>query len=110
IQTKQMLIVLDNCEHLIDACATLAHALLIHAPQLRILATSREPLAVAGEISYYVPPLTVPPDSRRAALNASRVDEWMKYDAIRLFAERARAVSPGFTLTAENGALVVDVC
>lgn len=135
VRSKEMLIVLDNCEHLGEACATLAHALLVHAPKLHVLATSREPLGVAGEISYYVPPLTVPrlTVSRLAAppapsdtvihgiglhkavmdgggVDEGGVNEWMGYDAVRLFVERARAVAPDFVLTAENGALVVDIC
>lgn len=110
VQTKQMLIILDNCEHLSNACATLAELLLIHAPSLCILATSRELLGVAGEISYYVPPLAVPSESRRVVENSIQADEWMKYDAIRLFVERARAIVPDFILTNENRDLVVEIC
>jgi predicted ATPase/DNA-binding SARP family transcriptional activator len=84
------LLVLDNCEHLIDACAHLADALLAHAPRLRIVATSREPLGIIGESLFVVPPLEQDP-------------------AVRLFADRAAAVSPGFRLDAGTIALVADI-
>jgi len=84
------LLVLDNCEHLIDACAHLADALLAHSPRLRIVATSREPLGITGESLFVVPPLEVDP-------------------AVRLFADRAAAVSPGFTLDDETRPLVTDI-
>jgi predicted ATPase/DNA-binding SARP family transcriptional activator len=84
------LLVLDNCEHLIDACAHLADALLAHSPRLRIVATSREPLGITGESLFVVPPL----------------DE---YPAVRLFADRAAAVSPEFTLDGETRPLVIDI-
>jgi predicted ATPase/DNA-binding SARP family transcriptional activator len=84
------LLVLDNCEHLIDACAHLADALLAHSPQLRIVATSREPLGITGESLFVVPPLDEDP-------------------AVRLFADRAAAVSQEFTLDGETRPLVVDI-
>jgi predicted ATPase/DNA-binding SARP family transcriptional activator len=84
------LLVLDNCEHLIDACAHLADALLARSPRLRIVATSREPLGITGESLFVVPPLAQDP-------------------AVRLFADRAGAVSPGFIVDQENLPLVVDI-
>ncbi|HEY6790646.1 MAG TPA: hypothetical protein VI365_25395, partial [Trebonia sp.] len=84
------LLVLDNCEHLIDACAHLADTLLAHSPGLRIVATSREPLGITGESLLVVPPLAQDP-------------------AVRLFADRAAAVRPGFTLDAETLPLVTDI-
>ena len=84
------LLVLDNCEHLIDACAHLADALLAHSPWLRIVATSREPLGITGESLFVVPPLDTDP-------------------AVRLFADRAAAVSPGFELDARARPLVTDI-
>ncbi|MGH3205212.1 MAG: ATP-binding protein [Streptosporangiaceae bacterium] len=84
------LLVFDNCEHLIDACAHLADALLAGSPRLRIVATSREPLGITGESLFVVPPLAQDP-------------------AVRLFADRAGAVSAGFTVTEENLPLVVDI-
>jgi predicted ATPase/DNA-binding SARP family transcriptional activator len=84
------LLVLDNCEHLIEACAQLADTLLAHSPRLRIVATSREPLGITGESLFVVPPLEQDP-------------------AVRLFADRAAAVSPGFGVTEETLPLVVDI-
>jgi len=84
------LLVLDNCEHLIDACAHLADALLAHSPRLRIVATSREPLGITGESLFVVPPLEEDP-------------------AVRLFADRAAAVSPEFRLDSETRPLVIDI-
>jgi predicted ATPase/DNA-binding SARP family transcriptional activator len=84
------LLVLDNCEHLIDACAHLADALLAHGPGLRIVATSREPLGITGESLFVVPPLGEAP-------------------AVRLFDDRAAAVSPDFTLDADTRPLVTDI-
>ncbi|HSZ40527.1 MAG TPA: AAA family ATPase, partial [Trebonia sp.] len=84
------LLVLDNCEHLIDACAHLADALLAHSPRLRIVATSREPLGITGESLFVVPPLAEDP-------------------AVRLFADRAAAVSPDFTLDGATRPLVTDI-
>src|SRR6202041_3872512 len=84
------LLVLDNCEHLIDACAHLADALLAGSPRLRIVATSREPLGITGESLFVVPPLAHDP-------------------AVHLFADRAAAVSPGFTVDEENLPLVAGI-
>ena len=114
VQAKQMLLLLDNCEHLSEACASLVQVLLLNAPQLHILATSREPLGIAGETSYFVLPLTVPPDlhtgSNRLVGNTPRLDELMAHDAVRLFVERAQTILPDFRLTADNAAVVVDIC
>lgn len=110
VQPRKMLIVLDNCEHLGDACAAIVQSLLLGAPQLRILATSRAPLGLVGETTYYVPPLAVPERTGHAADGALTVDECIAYDAIRLFVDRAQAMLPEFALTQENAALVVDIC
>lgn len=92
IAGKNMLIVLDNCEHLIDACASLAEALLAACPALNLLATSREPLRVEGECAWQVPSLSL-------------TDE-----AIALFTDRARQVRPDFTVTHDNSATVTEIC
>ena len=105
-----MLIVLDNCEHLGGACAAIVQSLLLHAPQLRILATSRAPLGVVGETTYYVPPLTFPARTASGAEGGLTVDECLEYDAVRLFVDRAQAMLPEFALTQENAAQVVDIC
>jgi predicted ATPase len=102
---KQLLLVLDNCEHLPDVCAVLATKLLTEVEGLRILATSRQLLNVQGEQVLEVPPLSVPDPDRRSAA-ASLIE----YEAVRLFAERASAVVPGFAITADNGAAVARLC
>jgi non-specific serine/threonine protein kinase len=97
---RHLLLILDTCEHLVDACAKLAKALLLAAPWLRILATSREPLGVKGEQAQLISPLEVP-DSDEAAAGS---------DSVALFADRAEAMVPGFTLTAANQQPVVQLC
>ena len=100
---RQLLIVLDNCEHLLDACARLAQEVLGCCPAVRILATSREPLTTAGEQVYPVAPLPVPPP-------AVGLGEAMDVPALRLFADRAAAAVFGFRLTAENLPAVAEIC
>jgi predicted ATPase/DNA-binding SARP family transcriptional activator len=100
---RQLLIVLDNCEHLLDACARLAHDLLGGCPGVRILATSREPLTTPGERVYPVAPLPVPPP-------AVGLGEAMDSPALRLFADRAAAAVFGFRLTTENLPAVAEIC
>jgi non-specific serine/threonine protein kinase len=98
-----VLVVLDNCEHLIDACAQLAAALLRVCPGLRLLATSREPLGVPGEASYRVPSLALPdPAAPPEAIAAA--------EAVRLFAERARAVRSDFALTPATAVAAAALC
>lgn len=92
LRRRRLLLVVDNCEHLLGACAELVEALLQSCPELRVLATSREPLAVPGERTWVLPPLSVP-DSSEAAPEAL-----IRYDAVRLFVERARATQPDFAL------------
>lgn len=97
------IIVFDNCEHLVDTCAELAQDLLTSTERVRLLATSRERLGIPGEAVYSVPPLET----------ASPHDDWEQIaasDAVRLFADRAAAARPGFTITAENAHLVLEVC
>jgi len=106
-RSKQLLLVLDNCEHLREACAQLTQELLSQAPELRILATSRESLAIAGETIYPVTGLAWP------TINAELEDnsqELMQHDAIRLFVERARAISPDYNLNSENAWSTVEIC
>jgi predicted ATPase/DNA-binding SARP family transcriptional activator len=96
------LLVLDNCEHLIDACAHLADELLSHCPGLRIVATSREPLGITGESLLSIAPLSQP-------MPGVPAQEAVGFPAVRLFAERAAAVSPGFEVDDETAALVIDI-
>jgi hypothetical protein len=103
--SKKMLVVLDNCEHLIETCAELVEALLRSCPKLRILATSREALGIASEISWPVPSLTLP-DLRRLL----DIESLSRYESARLFVERAAAVKPTFALTEQNAPAVARVC
>src|SRR5215472_1757733 len=102
---RQLLLVLDNCEHLVDEAAKLADLLLRAAPGLRLLATSRETLNMTGETVLAVPPLAAPEAGRRLT-----VAELARFPAVGLFAERAAQVIPGFTLTEANVAAVVRIC
>jgi non-specific serine/threonine protein kinase len=102
---KQLLLVLDNCEHLLSGCNELAAALLAET-QINIMATSREPLSVAGEMLFPVPPLALPP--RTLALDD--VAAVSRFDAIQLFVERARALLPAFKLASDNAAVVAGIC
>jgi non-specific serine/threonine protein kinase len=113
VQPKQLLLILDNCEHLIEACAQLAQELLSQAPALRILATSSVALAIAGETVYLVSGLDCPVISGelvRDEQNRLNLQELMGYDAVRLFVERARANSPNFNLTYENAWSTIETC
>jgi predicted ATPase/DNA-binding CsgD family transcriptional regulator len=102
---RQLLLVLDNCEHVVDAAAKLAEVLLRAAAGLRVLATSRESLDVAGETVMAVPPLAAPQAGRR--LGVAGLARWA---AAGLFAERAAQVVPGFALTEANVAAVARIC
>ena len=104
IRPRRMLLVLDNCEHLIAACASVCQQLLASAPGLSVLATSREPLRVGAEAVWQVPPLTLP------SAEASTPDEIAEADAVVLFADRAAAAAPGFTISAGNAATVAGIC
>ncbi len=103
LASQQLVLVLDNCEHLIAAVADLAGRLLAAAPGLRILTTSREPLGVIGETLCPVPALPLPPPDVTAS-------EAMEYGAVRLLAERAGAVRPGFTVDSGSVAPAVRIC
>jgi predicted ATPase/DNA-binding SARP family transcriptional activator/DNA-binding CsgD family transcriptional regulator len=105
LRSKELLLVLDNCEHLIDACAHLAEVLLGSCPGLRILATSREALGVAGEATWVVPPLAVP-DLR----HPTTLDETATSGSVRLFLDRARYRRPAFALTPRNVSDLAKIC
>jgi predicted ATPase/DNA-binding SARP family transcriptional activator/DNA-binding CsgD family transcriptional regulator len=105
LRNKEVLLLLDNCEHLIDAAARLAETLLDSCPRLRVLATSREPLGVAGELVWPVPSLSAPD-----AQQSPTVEELEGYESARLFADRASRRHPGFELTPENARAVAQVC
>jgi non-specific serine/threonine protein kinase len=105
LRSKSLLLVLDNCEHLLAACEDLAAAVLRACPQVRILATSREGLGVPGETLWRVPSLSLP-DARRLP----PPEDLVLYEAVRLFVDRAVATVPEFTVTSENAPAVAQVC
>jgi predicted ATPase/DNA-binding SARP family transcriptional activator len=105
LRDKVMLLVLDNCEHVIDAAASLVDDLLDSCPRLRLLATSREPLGAMGELGWLVPSLSVP-----EVHQSPTIEELEGYESARLFADRASNRHPGFELTSENATAVAQVC
>jgi predicted ATPase/class 3 adenylate cyclase len=105
VADRQLLIVLDNCEHLLGACAEVAAQLLQAGPRVTVLASSREPLGVAGETTYPVRPLAVP-----KSLGAVTPATLTESEAARLFIERATAVQPGFQVTNHHALAVADIC
>jgi len=105
LRAKSVLLVVDNCEHLADTAADLLDTLLDSCPRLRVLATSREALGLAGEIVWRVPSLSVPETD-----SLPTPGEMTGYEAVRLFAERARLKLPAFELTLEDAPAVAEVC
>ena len=105
LSSRQLLLVLDNCEHLLDEVAALSAALLRSCPDLQILATSREPLRVVGEAVLPVPPMAAPAPERIGG-----AAELSRYDAVALFTERAAAAVPDFALTEDNYRTVAALC
>src|SRR5215472_2077780 len=102
---KRLLLLLDNCEHLLDGCAVLASALITTCPDLHMLATSRQALGVAGEVRMVVPPMSVPAEGEDTS-----VQRLLGYDAVWLLSERAAAVIPGFAVEASNAEQVLLLC
>jgi len=105
LQVKKYLLVLDNCEHLVDACAKLAETLLRACPQMKILTTSREPLGIGGEKTVRVPSLTLP-DIK----NLPAPETFGAYEAIHLFTDRVTAIQSNFQITAANASAVAQIC
>lgn len=105
LESRQLLIVIDNCEHLVGACADMVQSLLQQCPELTVLATSRESLHVPGEVIMQVPPLALPEPGVEVSW-----DEVMEAEAVRLFLARAQLAQPTFQLTEQNAADVVQVC
>ncbi|MBI4278278.1 MAG: tetratricopeptide repeat protein [Armatimonadetes bacterium] len=105
LHPRHLLLILDNCEQVVAACARLAEALLRACPTLRVLATSREPLGIAGETTWRVPSLSLPDPQRLPSL-----EHLAQYEAVRLFVDRAAAVQPSFVLTPRNAPAVAQVC
>ncbi|MBL1101042.1 BTAD domain-containing putative transcriptional regulator [Streptomyces coffeae] len=104
LQEKQLLLVLDNCEHLVEGVAELAEALLRDCGRLRIVTTGREPLEVPGEMQLPVPPMRYPGPAEQDPEAIAR------HEAVQLFVERARAVSPGFCLSEGNAVQAGEIC
>jgi predicted ATPase/DNA-binding CsgD family transcriptional regulator len=102
---KRLLLVLDNCEHLLDGCAVLAGTLIGACPDLHVLATSRQALGVAGEVRMVVPPMSLP-----AGADDTSVQSLLGCDSVWLLSERAAAASPGFTVDAANAGQVLLLC
>ena len=111
---KALLVVLDNCEHLVGGCAELVGRLLRAGPRVRVLATSREVLGVPGEAVWPVPPLAVPGPADGAPEGPGPADGALeglgRFDAVRLFVERAATADPGFTLSPANAVVVAELC
>ena len=104
LRPKSILILMDNCEHLREAAADLVASLLRACPQVRFMATSQAALAVEGEATYQVPPLSMPDPKHLPS-----VDELMRFEAVRLFVDRAVLSQPRFTLTPRNAAAVAQI-
>ena len=107
LRSKQMLLVFDNCEHIIEACAALAESLLQACPNLKILATSREALGIAGETLWNVSPLSTPDLRQKPSFQTSDLS---LYESISLFTERASNAQPTFTVTENNSSTVAQIC
>jgi predicted ATPase/class 3 adenylate cyclase len=105
LQEKNMLIILDNCEHLVDACARMADRILHVAPSVRILVSSREALGIGGEVTYRVPSLGLPDLEHLPS-----VESLSQYEAVKLFIDRAQAAIPVFSVTNENAPAVAQIC
>ncbi len=105
VRDRQLLVVLDNCEHLVQACAEIARQMLQAGASIKLVATSRERLHLTGENVYQVQPLAAP-----RAVDAADPAALMRCDAVRLFAERAAAAQTGFALSTQNAAAVVEIC
>jgi len=104
VRSRNMLVLLDSCEHVVQACAELANTLLRSAPALHILVTSREVLGINGETTWRVPSLSLPPKP------PPPLESLDQYEAVGLFVERATAANTNFRLTEQNGAAVTEIC
>ena len=105
LASRRAVVVLDNCEHLLEACAATVSAVLEAAPRVTVLATSRAPLGVPGETDWRVPSLSLPRDA-----GAISVEAVGQFDAVRLFIERALKVRPNFTVTNQNAPVIAQLC
>ena len=110
LRGKELLLILDNCEHLIETCARLSDHFLHASPKLKIIASSREALGISGETVYRVPSLSLPPDLEVLRDAEDLTHDLLRYEATRLFVERGIKANPQFTLTRNNAPSVVQVC
>ena len=107
VRSKKILLILDNCEHLVESCALICQELLCQAPELCVLATSRESLAITGEILYPISGLTLPNTNVEMEKD---IPSLIHYEAILLFVERAQALIPDFKLTTGNAKSIIEIC
>jgi predicted ATPase len=105
VEHRSMLLVLDNCEHLLDECADVVDALTRRCAAMHVLATSRQVLGVPGEVVWRVPSMAIPPDR-----DLPPIDALSEFDGVRLFCERAARGRPGFTLSPDNATAVATIC
>lgn len=125
LKSKNLLLILDNCEHIVEGCASLVNRIASRCPEVRVLATSREPLGVPGEQNFRVPSLSVPPPKNppiacvgegvvlvSSLLNPSEsyVSDLTQYESVRLFIDRALLGNPGFKVTNENAPALAELC
>lgn len=112
LSRRQILLVIDNCEHIISTCAEITEVLLAGCAELSVLATSREPLNLPGEMVWAVPPLSLPEPQpwRDISSGSQAIHAYEGSEAIQLFIARAQAVHADFTLTTSNGAFVAEIC
>lgn len=105
LRNRELLLLLDNCEHLVEPCARLCETLLLSCPRVRILATSREALGIAGELAYRVPPMKIPEGGKHES-----VELLSQYESVRLFVDRALSHVPDFCVTNDNAPAVAGIC
>jgi predicted ATPase len=110
LRARRLLLILDNCEHVVAACARLAETLLRACPQLRILASSREPLGIAGETAWPLPPLSLPDHWRELLDGSLGTEKLLQFEAVRLFIDRATVARPAFRTTPENIPVIAQIC
>ena len=110
LRNKRLMLILDNCEHLVAESARIAETLLRACPGLQILASSREPLGIAGERTWPVPSLSIPESWREEIRGEHAAERLTEYESVRLFIDRATAVRPGFKVTNENAPYVAEIC
>jgi predicted ATPase len=110
LRNRQLLLIFDNCEHVVAACASLAEMLLRSCPHLRILASSREPLGIAGETAWPLAPLSLPEHWRDLTGGDDAVERLSEFEAVRLFIDRATIARPAFAPTKDNITTIAQIC